>query len=173
MIFVPKFDTKFGGPIRDNIIVLLQTNEADAFLWANNGTALPPTKEWRKSVHYNTLSPVTSVVLLVTAPAQSDDDSRLDERHEINIIVDIQGAKPDDQVVEAETRIRAYDAILRKATVNEILAGMEVGKKCGGFDMEIGEHNYNYFYNEPTSIYRTTVFFVVSVHMFEIRHQGA
>jgi len=173
MTFVPKFDTKFGGPIRDNIIAFLEANEADAFLWANNDQPLPPTKEWRKSIHYNTLSPVTSVVLLVTQPKQADDDSRIDSRHEINIVVDIQGPKPDEQVVEAETRIRAYDAILRNGTVDDILAGMEVRKKCGGFDMEIGEHNYNYFYNEPTSMYRTTVFFVVTVNLFEVRHQGA
>jgi hypothetical protein len=171
MTFTPKFASKFGGPIRDNIKALLEAREADAIL-AMNGVSLPASKEFRRSIYFNTLSPVTSVVLIETDPAQSEDDSRIDERHEINVVVDIQGPDPDSQVLEAEARIRAYDAILRTATAEEILANMGYRHTCEGFFLEIGTHNYSYFYSEPRSLYRTTVFFVVTVSLFEGLYQS-
>ena len=82
MVFVPKFNARFIGPIRDNVLSYIQAHEVEALEWANDGPMIP-SKVHRRSLWYNTLLPALSVVAVRTRIAQDEDDARLGETHEM------------------------------------------------------------------------------------------
>lgn len=170
--FVPVYDAKFGGPIRDNVKTLLENGEEDAFKWINGPDGMPETKVWRISHWLNTLFPCTSVILLRTNPDASADESRIDQEHLISVQVELDGPNPDDLVRHVEKRIVTYDQILRKAA-KETPAAFFTGlvlNKAGALQLDISPHDYSYFGNENTNIYRTTVDFTVTIALMEIAH---
>src|SRR5690349_12811111 len=112
--FVPKYDAKFIGPVRDNILALFKLYEADALKYMNGGTAMKPTKVWRISHWYNTLFPATSVVARRTQPAAGDDEGSMGVSHLIDLEVEMDGPDADVNTRDVEKRIGAYDHILRK-----------------------------------------------------------
>lgn len=169
--FVPFFDAKLGGPVRENLTAWLRAGEADALIWASGGGSLKPTEIWRRSRWYNTEFPVVSVILNTTDPDESGDRSHLRESHVITVEVECEGDDPDELVLEAEQRLNALDEILRKATKADILKDYD--PRCAGAEwLQIGEHDYRYAGNEEKLIYRIRASFPVTVSMMEIKHVG-
>jgi hypothetical protein len=52
------FDPRFIAP---NLLAWFKANQADALLWANNGTALPPIKDFFENEHTPTRFPVLMI----------------------------------------------------------------------------------------------------------------
>lgn len=168
MPFVPKYDARFIGPVRDNVLALFEDQELEALQWANSGKSMTKTAIWRRSWWYNTRFPVVSVVSKRTRPDEAADQSRIESTHDIDVEVEIEGKNPDDNVLEVEKRIAAYDMILRSATKADILAGLTT-TKSGGLRITIGDHDYSYFGTEGDNpIYRAVASFTVSITLIEL-----
>src|SRR5688572_30153212 len=165
MAFVPKFNTRYIEPIVQNLRTYLEANESEALLWANYGESMDPTKVWRTSRWYNTLFPVTSVIPIRTTPAQSDDNSRIDETHLILVETEIDGNDPDRISKEVCRRVNAYDALLRKIGKQDLLSGLNLNT-TGGDWMDMGPHNYQYFAQSPT-LYKLSASFELTIHVIE------
>lgn len=141
MVFVPKFDAKYICKIHLNLEAIIRAGEADALFWANEGHSMLPFAVYRRSQWYNTLHPVISIIPLRSDIDQAADDSRLDETHRFEIMIEDAGANPDELVDSVEKRMLAIDQILRQATIDEVLNGHNPATS-GGYSMEISPHEY-------------------------------
>lgn len=169
MVFVPKFDVKGIGPIIDNIESLLQDNEVDAIKAFNDGKPMDATKVWRRSHWFNTKFPATSVIAKRSNKIISADEGYVSWEHFIDVEVELDGPNPDVLAKDVTKRILALDAILSKATKQEVLAGFD-STKAGGEWMELSPHVYTYFGNAEVMLYRTSAAFTVKVSLIEMAH---
>jgi hypothetical protein len=165
-VFEPLYDAKFIEPIVTNLQAYLRDNELAAFT-AQGFPDLAETQVWRISRWYNTLFPVVSVIPLKTVPAEAEDRGRLDEDHNIEIEIEIDGSDADVLAREGMRRIASYDALLRKISREQLLGGLNLDVS-GAHSMDIGEHNYSYFAKDVT-LYKVVVNMLLTIHVIEGR----
>lgn len=166
MAFVPKFDARFIGPIRDNVLSYLQANEEEALEWAN-GEPMQPYKVYRRSLWYNTLLPALSVVAVRTRIIQDEDDARLGETHEIDVLIEDEGSDADALAGSVEKRIKAADAILRNMMPVNLLDGLAEG--AGAVTLDVIEHDYTSYRDREKSIYRLAATIGIQIEILEPR----
>jgi len=170
MAFEPRYDAKYIAPIRDNVLAQLQGQETDALWWANEGATMEPSKIWRKSRWYNTLFPVTSVIPVNTEIIESEDKSRLEERHQLLVETENEGLNADEVSDDVLKRIRALDMILRGVTNSQFIEGLVV-LQAGGVVADISPHDYSYFGNPEEKSYRARASFTITISLIEMKRR--
>jgi hypothetical protein len=73
MVWAPQFQVFDERPIKANLIGYFEANQADALVWANDGTALPEIKKFYKSPR-----PVTVFPALTFLQSEHKDEARGD-----------------------------------------------------------------------------------------------
>lgn len=166
MTFQPKFNAKFIGPIRDNVLSYLQEHEEEALEWAKGGNELLiPYKVYRRSLWLNTLLPALSVVAVRTRIIQDEDDARLGEVHEIDVLIEDEGSDADALADSVEKRIRAVDAILRNMLPADLLIGLSEG--AGAVSLDVVDHDYTAYRVKEKSIYRFAATLGIEIEVLE------
>lgn len=134
---------KFIRPIRENLQSLLLANEAESLAWANDGTAMPAYKVYRKALWYNTLWPVISIVSQRTEMVGAGDEAR-PQKHSILIELEDAGPDPDDLTVSVERRVAAVDMIITTANPNLLKTGMDANH-IAIHEVFVESHDYSQF----------------------------
>lgn len=165
MAFQPKFNARFIGPIRDNILSYIQEHEEEALEWANDGEPMLPSKVYRRSLWYNTLLPALSVVAVRTRIIQDEDDARLGETHEIDVLIEDEGPDADALADSVEKRIKAIDAILRNMLPSDLLIGLSEG--AGAISLDVVDHDYTSYRDKDKSIYRLAATLGIEIEVIE------
>lgn len=142
--WTPRFPyAQFIRPIRENLQSLLQANEADSLAWANDGSAMPAYKLYRKALWYNTLWPVISVVSQTT-DMEGRGDEALPQTHSFLVEIEDAGPNPDDLMATVERRVQAVSMIIETASPNVFKAGMEASH-IGIAQAWVASHKYAQF----------------------------
>lgn len=163
-MFQPKFNAHFIGPIRDNVLSYIQTHEAAALRWAN-GRSMPSSKVYRRSLWYNTLLPALSVVAVRTRIIQDEDDARLGETHEIDVLIEDEGPDADALADSVEKRIKAIDAILRNMLPSDLLVGLSEG--AGAISLDVVDHDYTSYRDKDKTIYKLAATLGIEIEVLE------
>jgi hypothetical protein len=167
MAFEPKFAGGLILLIHENIKNIIVAGEADALVWANGGSPMPPSQTIRKSQWYNTLFPVTSIIPLWTTIDQAPDDSRCDVKHQFEILFEDAGPNADTVSESVVKRALGIDQLLRKQRSADILAGRDL-TRVGGFSLEISRHEY-FQVPRGTTMYLQLSTFTVTIDLIESR----
>ncbi len=166
MPWTPLFQARFIRPFITNLITVIQRDEREALLWANDGQAMAAFKVYRKARWINTLFPAISVIPRRSEVEQAQDNSRLEEEHTVEVEIEDLGQDPDVLAEMIERRVQAVDMIIRSASRADIAVGYEPGR-WGALLIEISPHEFTQFFNERQSIYKQTGTFGVTFNCME------
>lgn len=167
MAFDPKFEADLILKLHDNLIEIIQTNEADILKWANGGTAMEPFEKYRRSQWYNTVFPVISLIPLTTFIDQAADDSRCEVTHTFETLFEDAGNDADAASLSVVKRALAVDQLLRKQRPREVLAGRDMSK-VGAYSMDISRHEY-FQVPRGRTMYLQLSSFTVTINFIESR----
>lgn len=157
---------KFIRPILANLESLIKANEADALAWANDNTAMPAFKEYRKALWYNTIWPIISIVGETTQKKGTGDEV-LPQTHSVLIEIEDAGPNPDDLFDTVTRRVQAIDMILTSANPNVLKIGMDQ-EHIAINDLWVSEHKYAQFSRgNPPSIYLQAGDLIVNIETIE------
>lgn len=167
MAFDPKFAADLILHIHDNLESIIRDGEAEALQWANNGTAMLPSAEIRRSQWFNTKFPVTSIIPLWSVINQSADDGFCELTHQFEMLFEDAGPNPDIASISVVKRALGIDQLLRTITAQEILAGRDL-MNVGAYSMEISRHEY-FQVPRGTTMYLQLSSFEVTINLLESR----
>ena len=157
---------KYIRPILANLESLIRANEVEALAWANEGQSMPPFKEYRKALWYNTIWPIISIVGESTQKVGKGDEV-LPQTHSVLIEIEDAGPDPDTLFETVTRRVQAIDMIITSANPNVLKIGM-VPERIAINDLWVTEHRYAQFSRgNPPSIYLQAGDLIVNIETIE------
>lgn len=165
------FEPLFAASPIWTVLLNLEANirdQADAALkWANDGVAMTPFAEWRRSQWYNTLWPVISIIPLDSDPDQVPDNSRTEWTHRFEFQFEDAGKNADTVCESVVKRAIAVDQILRKLTKQQVMDGRDL-TKVGAYHLDITKHEY-FQVPRGTTMYLQVSHFTATMNIIESR----
>ncbi len=149
----PKYQSKFSGPIAEALLAFVQANAVEALKWANGGTALTYKRSdnslaegfavYIAAPSFNTLFPAVEIFPVNTKTVEADDESHLNETHELMVSVECVASDPVEAQRRIQTYVRGVDSMLREASGKPILTADLAEGRFTRVVLSVTEHDYD------------------------------
>lgn len=158
-----KFSAQFQQLILDRVQVALEAGVNTAL--AAIDAALPAVVDFDTPYQIALNFPALYLEPDLSALAQSDDDSYIDEEHTLLVTISIVAADPDATKSRIVKYVRAVDQVLRSMSVADLQGGTSSSIRKAAW--EVVEHRYGALRTLENTIYRRDAQLIFAVQILE------
>jgi hypothetical protein len=127
MTWAAKIPAKGVAPVIDNIITVVERDQADALSWINGGTALPDFAQIGKARRADAKFPFLAVFARLSDLRQGDEERSIDESHQVVIEAAVIGSNPDDLADTLHKYTDAVHQMIITASQADMTENLEAG----------------------------------------------